>query len=154
GATRHQPAAPLRPRGIGGDQARSAAAPHPGRHAHLVGGRVRPRPLARPRRRRLRHQAGRPRRLPARRPHHRRPLARRRPSPTAITAHVTALAADFSAAERDALAGLAGLLWDARAAIAAEWSEAIAAARPQDVAPRGPLTVESLALVNEAFLTA
>lgn len=71
-----------------------------------------------------------------------------------MTAHVTALADDFSADERDALAGLAASLWDARPAIAAEWSTAIAAARPQDVAPRGPLTVESLALVNQAFLTA
>ncbi|HSP97901.1 MAG TPA: PAS domain-containing protein, partial [Candidatus Dormibacteraeota bacterium] len=71
-----------------------------------------------------------------------------------MTVSVESLAEDFDPAERAALSALAERLWDQRAEIAAEWSAAVAAARPEDMAPGGPLTLETLGLINEAFLTA
>ena len=70
-----------------------------------------------------------------------------------MTVSVTSLADDFTPEERDALAKLADQLWDQRAAIAAEWTDAIAAAQPENFEPEGPLTVDTLRFVNEAFLT-
>lgn len=71
-----------------------------------------------------------------------------------MTVSVESLAEDFDPAERTALSALAEGLWDRRGEIAAEWSAAVAAARPEDMAPTGPLTIETLRLINEAFLTA
>ncbi|MEO8605587.1 MAG: PAS domain S-box protein [bacterium] len=59
----------------------------------------------------------------------------------------------FGDAERSALAALAERLWDERAAIAAEWSDASAASQPQDFQPTGPVDPESLRIVNHVFLT-
>ena len=71
-----------------------------------------------------------------------------------MSVSVESLAEDFSAADRATLAKLAEQLWAERPAIAAEWSDRIAAARPQDFEPRGPLTLDLLRAVNETFLTA
>ena len=71
-----------------------------------------------------------------------------------MSVSVESLAEDFSAADRATLAELAEQLWAERPAIAAEWSDRIAAARPQDFEPRGPLTLDLLRVVNESFLTA
>jgi PAS domain S-box-containing protein len=71
-----------------------------------------------------------------------------------MTVSVTSLADDFTPEERDALARLAEQLWDQRPAIAAEWTDAIAVAQPENFEPQGPLTVDTLRFVNEAFLTA
>jgi PAS domain S-box-containing protein len=71
-----------------------------------------------------------------------------------MSVSVESLAEDFDPAERAALAALAEQLWNERPAIAAEWSESIAAVRPQDFEPRGPLTPDVLRFINEAFLTA
>jgi hypothetical protein len=68
-----------------------------------------------------------------------------------MSVSVESLAEDFSAADRAALAELAEQLWAERPAIAAEWSDRIAAARPQDFEPRGPLTLDLLASSTRRF---
>ena len=71
-----------------------------------------------------------------------------------MTVSVESLAEDFTPAERTLLSAVAEQLWDQRTAIAAEWSTAVAAARPDDMMPKGPLSFEMLCAVNEVFLTA
>ena len=59
----------------------------------------------------------------------------------------------FVDADRRALAALAERLWPERAAIAAEWTETVATAKPEDFLPVGPVSIDALRTVNEAFLT-
>jgi len=60
----------------------------------------------------------------------------------------------FSTDDRRALATIGERLWEVRGPIASAWTEAVAAARPEDFQPVGPMAVEALFTMNEAFLSA